>query len=310
MGDGSKIDYFTEERSVEAVNARVGEGADPRLAAVMASLVRHLHAFAKDVELTEGEWAKAVDFLTRTGQISDGNRQEFILLSDVLGLSMLVDAMGNRRPGGATENTVFGPFHVPDAPERAMGDTISLDGVGESCLYHGRVTDTGGEPIEGVAIDVWSDNADGFYDVQQPDVQPRWNNRGIFRTGPDGRYAFRGIRPVAYPIPDDGPVGQMLAALQRHPNRPGHMHFLITAPGYQRVVTHTFVRGDEWLASDAVFGVKASLIAPFERAEGPSPDGGADTVWRSEYDFVLAREGEAGGTPSQAAVTAADPGTT
>ena len=301
-------DTFTEARSDEVVNARMGEDADPRLRQVMGSLVRHLHAFVKDVELTQDEWGAAIDFLTRTGQTCDGNRQEFILLSDVLGVSMLVDAIGNRRPGGATENTVFGPFHVKNAPERTMGETICLDGKGESCLFHGRVTDLEGKPIEGVAIDVWSDNADGYYDVQQPDVQPKWNNRGIFRTDAEGRYAFRGIRPVAYPIPDDGPVGQMLGALRRHPNRPGHMHFLITAEGFQTVVTHTFVRGDEWLASDAVFGVKASLIAPFEKADGPSPDGGPDTVWRSKYDFVLTRPGEADGTPSQAATTRADPG--
>ena len=302
------IDYFTEERSVEAVNARMGEDADPRLREVMGSLVRHLHAFVKDVELTQGEWGAAVDFLTRTGQMSDGNRQEFILLSDVLGVSMLVDAVANRRPGEATENTVFGPFHVPDAPERAMGDTITLDGKGESCLFHGRALDLDGNPIEGVSIDVWSDNADGFYDVQQPDLQPKWNNRGIFRTGPDGRYAFRGIRPVAYPIPDDGPVGQMLDALKRHPNRPGHMHFLITAEGYDTVVTHTFVAGDEWLASDAVFGVKESLIADFTRGGGSAPDGGEPTEWESEFDFVLTRPGETGGTPSEPATTRGDPG--
>lgn len=275
------IDYFTEERSVEAVNGRMGRDIDPRLATIMASLIRHLHAFAKDVELTQEEWGVAIDFLTRTGQISDGNRQEFILLSDVLGFSMLVDAINNRRPSGATENTVFGPFHVVGAPEYPMGTNISLDGKGESCLFDGHVLDVDGKPVEGARIDVWCDNADGFYDVQQPDLQPKWNNRGIFVTGPDGAYSFRGIRPVAYPIPDDGPVGQMLAALGRHPNRPAHMHFLVTAPGYQTIVTHTFVEGDRWLTSDAVFGVKASLIASMEE--------GADTKWHSRFDFIMVR---------------------
>lgn len=276
------IDFFTEARSDAVVNSRMGTDVPPRLAEVMTSLVKHLHAFAKDVELTQQEWGLAVDFLTRTGQMSDGNRQEFILLSDVLGLSMLVDAINHRRPSGATENTVLGPFHVAGAPQYPMGANISLDGKGESCLFSGRVIDSEGGPIGGAQIDVWCDNADGYYDVQQPGIQPQWNNRGIFVTGPDGSYSFKGIRPVAYPIPDDGPVGQMLAALKRHPNRPAHMHFLVSAPGYETIVTHTFVEGDQWLTSDAVFGVKASLIASMER--------GTDTAWHSHFDFVMTRK--------------------
>lgn len=278
------MQYFTEESSADIVNGRMGPGVDARLAEVMASLVRHLHAFARDVQLSQDEWAIAVDFLTRTGQISSGERQEFILLSDVLGFSMLVDSINNRRPPGATENTVFGPFHVADAPIRAMGDSISLDGKGESCLFDGKVLDLNGLPVEGACIDVWSDNADGFYDVQQPGLQPKWNNRGRFFTGPDGAYRFIGIKPVSYPIPDDGPVGQMLGHLGRHPYRPAHMHYLITAPGFQRLVTHTFVGGDTYLESDAVFGVKRTLIAPFLRREG------AETIWHSPFDFVLTPE--------------------
>ncbi len=276
------IDFFTETRSEEVVNARMAAQINPRLMTVMASLVRHLHAFAKDVELTQDEWAIAIDFLTRTGQMCNDTRQEFILLSDVLGFSMLVDAINHRRPSGATENTVLGPFHVAGAPEYPMGTNISLDGKGESCLFEGQVRDVEGNPIAGARIDVWCDNAEGFYDVQQPDIQPRWNNRGVFVTGPDGKYSFRGIRPVAYPIPDDGPVGQMLAALGRHPNRPAHMHFLVSAPGHETIVTHTFVEGDQWLSSDAVFGVKASLIASVEP--------GQDTDWRSKFDFVMTRD--------------------
>lgn len=278
--------YFTEENSAQAVNARMTDRADPRLKQVMACLVKHLHAFAKEIDLTQQEWEVAIDFLTRTGQISSGERQEFILLSDVLGFSMLVDAINNRRPGGATENTVFGPFHVDGAPEREMGDNISLDGKGESCLFQGRVLDLNGDPVAGARIDVWSDNADGYYDVQQPDIQPKWNNRGIFVTGADGRYAFRGIKPVSYPIPDDGPVGAMLASLGRHPYRPAHMHFLLTAPGFQRIVTHTFVGDDAYLADDAVFGVKQTLVAPFQRSDG-------DTEWQSEFDFVMVPEKQA-----------------
>jgi hydroxyquinol 1,2-dioxygenase len=250
----------------------------------MSSLVRHLHAFAKDVDLRQSEWDYAIDFLTRTGQMCDENRQEFILLSDTLGFSMLVDAINHRRPSGATENTVLGPFHVADAPRYPMGQNISLDGKGESCLFQGRVIDREGQPIEGAKLDVWSDNADGYYDVQQPDIQPKFNNRGIFTTGADGRYSFRGIRPVSYPIPDDGPVGEMLAALGRHPNRPAHMHFIVTAPGYEKIITHTFVDGDEWLTSDAVFGVKASLISTME----PGDEG--DTMWKSSFDFIMVEQ--------------------
>lgn len=278
----TKQSYFSEEGSAEAVNARMGDDVNPRLAEVMGSLVRHLHAFAKDVALTQEEWDLAVDFLTRTGQICSAERQEFILLSDTLGFSMLVDAINNRRPSGATENTVFGPFHVEEAPIRAMGDSICLDGKGELCLYEGRVINVDGAPIEGATVDVWSDNADGYYDVQQPDIQPRFNNRGRFITGADGAYRFVGIKPVAYPIPDDGPVGKMLAAMGRHPNRPAHLHFLITAPGYEKIVTHIFDGEDKWLSSDAVFGVKESLIAPFEPASG-------ETKWRAPFDFVMVK---------------------
>lgn len=273
--------YFTEDASVQAVNDRMGKDINPRLAVVMASLVKHLHAFAKEVHLTQAEWDYGIDFLTKTGQICSAERQEFILLSDTLGFSMLVDAINNRRPARATENTVFGPFHVDGVPVREMGATISLDGKGESCLFEGRVVDLQGNPIAGARVDVWSDNADGFYDVQQPGIQPQHNNRGVFITGADGRYSFVGIKPVSYPIPDDGPVGQMLGHLGRHPYRPAHMHYLVTADGFERLVTHTFVGGDKYLESDAVFGVKTTLIAPFDRVEGGA------TLWHSPFDFVL-----------------------
>ena len=281
----SSTGYFTEGRSVEVVNDRMGAAVDPRLATVMACLVRHLHAFAREIELTQDEWEYGIGFLTRTGQICTEERQEFILLSDTLGLSMLVDTINNRRPAGATENTVFGPFHVDGAPVRQMGDHISLDGKGESCLFAGRILDLDGNPVEGARIDVWSDNAEGFYDVQQPGIQPKWNNRGVFVTGADGRYSFVGIKPVSYPIPDDGPVGKMLAGLGRHPYRPAHMHYMVRAPGFQKLVTHTFVGGDPYLESDTVFGVKKTLVAPFERISG------GDTLWHSCFDFVLVRLG-------------------
>ncbi len=283
--NASETTYFSEDNSAETVNARADQSVNPRLAEVMACLVKHLHAFAREIDLTQSEWEAGIKFLTETGQICSGERQEFILLSDVLGFSMLVDAINNRRPEGATENTVFGPFHVEGAPVRQMGDCICLDGKGESCLFEGRVLDLNGNPVEGAKIDVWSDNADGFYDVQQPDIQPKWNNRGIFITGPDGRYSFIGLKPVSYPIPDDGPVGKMLAQLGRHPYRPAHTHFMVQSEGYQKLVTHTFVDGDPYLESDAVFGVKQSLIASFEPMQaGPA-------TWRASFDFVLVPEG-------------------
>lgn len=281
-GKAPATGYFTEDNSVEVVNARIGARVDARLATVLACLVKHLHTFAREIELTQREWEFGIEFLTRTGQICSRERQEFILLSDTLGLSMLVDAINNRRPDGATENTVLGPFHVEGAPVRAMGERITLDGKGDSCLFVGRVLNLEGNPVEGARIDVWSDNADGYYDVQQPDTQPKWNNRGVFVTGPDGHYSFIGIKPVSYPIPDDGPVGKMLDQLGRHPYRPAHMHYMVQAQGYQKLVTHTFVGGDPYLDSDTVFGVKKTLVAPFE----PVADG--DILWRSDFDFVLA----------------------
>ncbi|WP_439140575.1 dioxygenase [Roseicyclus sp.] len=274
-------EYFSEEGSIDAVNARMGANVSPRLKTIMMAVVSHLHDLVKEIELTQEEWELAIKFLTQTGQMCSAERQEFILLSDVLGVSMLTDAINSRRPAGATENTVLGPFHLVDAPIRNMGDTIALDGKGESCRFEGRVLDLKSAPIAGAVIDVWSDNADGFYDVQQPDIQPKWNNRGRFETGADGAYCFVGIKPVSYPIPNDGPVGHMLAALGRHPYRPAHIHFIVTAPGYEKLVTHTFVGDDAYLGSDAVFGVKNTLVAPYEKSEG-GPE-----IWSSKFDFVL-----------------------
>lgn len=273
--------YLNEENSAETVLARMGKNTDARMHQVMVSLVNHLHDFVKEVELTEAEWELAIDFLTKTGQICSDQRQEYILLSDVLGVSMLVDAINHRRPTGATENTVFGPFHVDGAPELEMGASINLDGKGELCLYEGTVRDLKGYPIANAYVDVWSDNEEGFYDVQQPDIQPTFNNRGLFCTGPDGRYSFVGIKPVSYPIPNDGPVGKMLERLERHPYRPAHVHFLVGADGYDRLCTHIFVAGDTYLDSDSVFGVKDSLVVDFVQVEN------GETKWHAEFDFVL-----------------------
>lgn len=259
--------FFDADHSAEVVNARMGPQADPRLREIMAIMIRHLHAAVKEAAITPEEWFAAIQFLTQTGQICSDWRQEFILLSDVLGVSMLVDAINHARPPGSTENTVLGPFYVSGAPRLPHGANISLDGKGEPLLVRGRILDTQGRPIVGATLDVWQANEDGFYDVQQKGIQPDWNLRGIFETDAEGRYWFRSAKPRYYPIPSDGPVGKLLAALGRHPNRAAHLHFIVEAPGYDRVVTHIFSPDSPYLTEDAVFGVKRSLIAEFQRVE-------------------------------------------
>ena len=255
---------FTEETAADAVIESFAPETEPRLREVLTSLVRHLHAFARDVELTIPEWEKAIDFLTRTGQKSDDERQEFILLSDVLGLSMLVETISNRKFGVATESTVLGPFHVVESPVRALGDNIDLVGTGTPCVVTGRVVSVDGTPLPGATLDVWQANDQGFYDVQQPGVQPRTNGRGLFTADEKGEFWFRTIVPSYYPIPTDGPVGELLVATGRHAFRPAHIHFIVTAPGHRDLTTHIFVAGSEYIESDTVFAVKKSLVVDFE----------------------------------------------
>lgn len=261
------MNYFTEENSEQAVISRLAEDVDPRFREVMECAVKHLHAFVKEVEPTMDEWFQAIQFLTATGQMCDDKRQEWILASDTLGVSMLVDAINHRRPEGATENTVLGPFHVDGAPEKELGDNICLDGKGKPCVVAGRVTDESGTPIAGAKVDVWQTNDDGFYDVQQPGEQPDMNMRGLFTTDANGAYHYTTVKPLPYSIPTDGPVGKMLTAMGRHAMRPAHIHYIVSAPGYETLVTHIFPSGDPYLESDAVFGVKESLIVDFEDNE-------------------------------------------
>jgi protocatechuate 3,4-dioxygenase beta subunit len=286
-------ELFSEEHSAEVVAASFEGTPDPRLKQVMTSLVRHLHAFVKDVELTEEEWGTAVDFLTRTGQACDEVRQEFILLSDVLGVSMLVETINHRTGGQSTESTVLGPFHMVASPQRELGADIALDGKGEPCLVTGQVTGPDGEPLAGAVVDVWQANEDGFYDVQQPGVQPECNLRGLFTADDQGRFWFRSILPRYYPIPDDGPVGRLLAATGRHPNRPAHVHFIVTAPGHRTVTTHLFVDDSPYLDSDAVFGVKESLVRAFPVVDDPAraAEVGLPNPFRTvHFDVALLRE--------------------
>jgi protocatechuate 3,4-dioxygenase beta subunit len=299
---------FSEERSADVVAASFEETPDPRLKQVLASLVRHLHAFVKDVELTEEEWGTAIDFLTRTGHMSNEVRQEFILLSDVLGISMLVETINHRTGGTSTESTVLGPFHMVESPPRELGADIALDGKGTPCLVSGQVTGPDGEPLAGASVDVWQTNEDGFYDVQQPGIQPAGNLRGLFTADADGRYWFRSVVPRYYPIPDDGPVGQLLAATGRHPNRPAHLHFIAAAPGYRPVTTHVFVADSPYLDSDAVFGVKESLIREVPEVDDPARAaelGLANPFRTLTFDLTLLRADQASPTaqPAQAQPT-------
>jgi hydroxyquinol 1,2-dioxygenase len=278
---------FDEHNITKAVIERFAGTPEPRLKKIMTSLVQHLHDFVREVELTYEEWTVAIDFLTRTGQICNDKRQEFILLSDTLGVSMLVDAINHRMPEGATQTTVLGPFYVNDSPEVAHGDDVSAGLPGEPLFVEGRVTSASGRPIADAVVDIWHSDSEGFYDVQ---TSRETALRARLRTGPDGRFHFWTIVPRYYPIPDDGPVGQMLAATKRHPFRPAHVHFMIDAPGYERLITHVFRAGDVYLDSDAVFGVKTSLIHEFtQQRPGVAPDGRRiERSWRKlSYDFGL-----------------------
>ena len=255
--------------------------ADPRLRRIMESLTRHLHAFVRDVELTEPEWFEAIGFLTETGHMCSDKRQEFILLSDALGVSMLVDLVAHHRPAAATESTVLGPFHRGGAPEMPAGGNIAhLDTGAIPAFVSGRVLDTGGRPIANAVLDVWQTASNGLYDSQDPSLDDALHMRGKFRTDAEGRYLIQTVRPVHYQIPSDGPVGAMLRAAGRHAWRPAHIHFAVSADGYEPVTTHIFDAEDPYLGSDAVFAVKKSLICRFTRHDSPPS-------FTAEFDFVL-----------------------
>jgi hydroxyquinol 1,2-dioxygenase len=240
--------------------------------------VTHLHGFARDVKLTEAEWFQAIDFITRCGHITDDKRQEFILLSDVLGLSMLTVAMNNDKPPGCTEATVFGPFHVEGAPHYALGDDIANGAKGTPCWVRGRVKGLNGEPVPGAVLDVWQSDEDGLYDVQH-DGLGHAQARGVLTADANGEFHFRTIVAVPYAIPHDGPVGQLLQATGRHPWRPAHLHFMVKAPGYETLITHVFRDHSDYLDSDAVFGVRQSLVCDWDQQ--------ADGSYAMTYDFVL-----------------------
>jgi hydroxyquinol 1,2-dioxygenase len=284
---------LSDERLTQVVLESFENAPTARNKEILRALVKHLHAFAVEVQLTEEEWAYGIDFLTRTGHITDDKRQEFILLSDVLGLSMQVIGINHAVPDGATENTVFGPFFVADSPRYSNGDDIANGASGIPCHFEGSVTSVDGEPIRHAKLEIWMADDEGNYDVQYADLDHP-QGRGHLFSSDDGHYWFWSVLPEAYPIPHDGPVGDLLKGAGRHPWRPAHIHFQISAPGYKTCTTHVFVDGDQYLDSDAVFGVKSSLIQGFEHHEaGPTPDGrdiGGAEYWTMHYDFVLASE--------------------
>ncbi|HEY0753578.1 MAG TPA: intradiol ring-cleavage dioxygenase [Ktedonobacteraceae bacterium] len=279
----------TEQQITQNVLASMAQAPDPRLHAVMQSFIAHLHAFIREVEPTEGEWMQAIQFLTRTGQISDDKRQEFILLSDITGSTMLVDALNHRAREQITESTIFGPYYRAGAQELPMGASINLQGGGEPAVVSGHVLSITGTPIPNALLDVWETNENGLYEQQDPE-QLDMNLRGKFRTDSLGYFRFVGIKPVSYPIPDDGPVGQLLRAVGRHPFRPAHIHLLVSAQGFAPVTTHLFVSGDPYLDSDAVFGTKDSLIVDFiqnNSAQEAAHYGVEAPFYSVFYDFVL-----------------------
>ena len=274
------IRKFSEKKLTAEVLRRIRKTKDKRLKQIMTSYIKHLHAFVREVKPTPEEWMKGIQFLTETGHWSTGKRQEFILMSDTLGVSMLVDAINYKASAGATESTVLGPFHRENAPEFQHGANIAKNASdGEPCDVSGTVKDAKGRPIAGAKLDIWQGGADGLYDSQKGDAM---NLRGVFRTDAKGSFHFRCVKPEFYPVPNDGPVGNMLVATGRHPMRPPHLHFWITADGYKPLITHIFVKGGKYLDSDAVFGVKPELIVDFKK--------GKDGVAKAHYDFVLMKK--------------------
>ena len=283
-----------DEHTITAeVLERLEGTQDPRLQEICASLVRHLHDFAREVELTPEEWMAGIEFLTRVGHMCTPNRQEFVLLSDTLGVSMLVDMLAHRDGEEVTESTILGPFYVEDAPLLPPGSDLADGTPGRPLLVEGTVQSDQGEPLAGATVETWQSDAEGYYDVQ---VGDELKLRGRFTTDEAGQYTFWTIVPSHYPIPDDGPVGDMLRAQGRHPNRPAHIHFKVTHPHHRELVTHLFVDGDPYLDSDAVFGVRRSLIQTLEDRTGAPDDERPDEYAFLSYDFVLAAgERPAGG---------------
>lgn len=283
--------YVTEKNLTDVVAERWTDIPDARLRQIMPALIRHLHAFVREIEPTQAEWAIAIGWLTRTGQLCSGKRQEFILVSDVFGVSMLVDAINHRQSGRATPSTVEGPFHVPNAPALENAANMAKGAPGIPCFVTGTVRGLDGEAVAGAALDLWQTDGEGLYEDQR-DVQEPWM-RGLYRSQPDGSFVIRTVVPIAYTVPMDGTAGELINHTNISHMRPAHIHFAITAAGYRSVVTHLFRRGDEYLKSDAVYGVKEPLIVDFvEKPTGNAPSGEVldKPFYEVRYDFVLQKE--------------------
>jgi hydroxyquinol 1,2-dioxygenase len=288
--------YVTEKTLTDVVRERWTDIPDARLRQVMTALVKHAHAFVREIEPTQAEWAAAIDFLTRTGKLCDDKRQEFILFSDVLGVSMLVDAINHRQQNGATPSTVEGPFHVPDAPAVANGGNMAVDAPGIVCFVTGTVRGLNGEGIAGATLDLWQTDGEGLYEAQRPEIDGPWM-RGLYHSQGDGSYLIRTVKPIAYTIPMDGTVGELMNRTNMSHMRPAHIHFAVEAPGFHGLVTHLFESGDAWINDDAVYGVKEPLIVAFKKmpagSKTPSGEIMNEPFYVVNYDFVLERKAQA-----------------
>jgi hydroxyquinol 1,2-dioxygenase len=291
----SAMREFDEKSITGAVIARLSESGDPRFKRIMTSLIAHLHDFVREVKLTESEWFAAIQFLTDVGRTCTNKRQEFILLSDTLGVSVLVITLNHPADNDSAESTVLGPFYWEGAPERPRGSNLAEGVKGEPAFYSGRVLSEDGRPLENALLDIWSGDGEGNYDMLIPG-ETGMKARGRIRTDAEGRYWFRSIRPTFYPVPTDGPVGRMLRNMGRHPYRPGHIHMIVSALGHLPVTTHLFVAGSQYLDSDAVFGMKESLVAQFDRhppGVGPHGERVETPFYTVNYDFRLRPAGAA-----------------
>lgn len=284
MSRARDAQIFSEATSAEAFARRFADRRDDATAVLLSAVVARVHDLIKEFRPTPEQWRSVIEFLTDVGHASDERRQEWVLLSDLIGASALVQDIHSRRPKGATPNTIRGPFFRNDTPERALGASLSLDGVGVPMAVAGRVIDLDGEPILSAEVITWQANAQGFYENQQPDLQPEFNLRGLFHVDAGGGFQYRTIRPAGYSVPSDGPVGRLLSQAGYPLHRPAHLHFVVRAPGFETITTHIYDAGDPRLAEDALFGVRPELIVPFE-----TTDADGQTVARVELQFVMVR---------------------
>lgn len=264
MSRAADLISFDEATSKEAFTSRF-DAPDDATARLLSAVVCHAHDLIKEFRPTPDQWRKVLDFLTEVGHASDERRQEWVLFSDLVGASALVEEINSRRPSGATPNTIRGPFFRTDTPERALGSSISLDGQGDPLLVEGRVEDLDGLPVTTAEIITWQANAEGYYENQQPDLQPEFNLRGLFRPDQDGKFHYRTVRPAGYGVPGDGPVGRLFSQAGYPLHRPAHLHFVVRAPGFETITTHIYDADDPRLGEDALFGVRPELVHPFEQ---------------------------------------------